>query len=356
MTVIEEGMALEDLKIELLTDIAGDDGTDSMRGDISAKRKQFVEKLDLWKEQYDRHVGPLLEEAAAAVVVAVQDAVHASFPLAAPDVDDPADDDTGQATTTAGKRRHPPTPPPRPPLWHEIDAVRIDLPSSYDPRVQRHASMVSVVEVEKTLRQVQAKAALDEVRTHIITNEAFKIQKHNVSGQKATTRATNQIRKKQQAINEAASKYRRARRTLITLGMKREDRTYRELKPEDVRKFTLYSAQQQLGQSKETPSWIWESFSFVEEQQDEKYRDFFDDGTGLWLLPSDRLFDMFLSVGVHWFRSSALKQRWDEQVRLLEEEMRRTVRFFSHFKRHWSKKADAADQLGLPGEAAYARK
>ena len=59
---------------------------------------------------------------------------------------------------------------------------------------------------------------------------------------------------------------------------------------------------------------------------------------------------------MHWFRSRALCARWNEEIRLLIEEMRRTIRFFAHFRRHWTTIADGYELEGESGPAAHARK
>ena len=53
---------------------------------------------------------------------------------------------------------------------------------------------------------------------------------------------------------------------------------------------------------------------------------------------------------------SALRSRWSEEVRLLEEEMRRTVRFYKWNKRDWEVTAEIRENEKLQGAAAYARK
>ena len=64
----------------------------------------------------------------------------------------------------------------------------------------------------------------------------------------------------------------------------------------------------------------------------------------------------YLVIKVHWFRMSALRSRWEEERKLVREEMQRTVRFF-HFKRvQWLSKAGMLDQKGRHGEASYSRK
>ena len=59
---------------------------------------------------------------------------------------------------------------------------------------------------------------------------------------------------------------------------------------------------------------------------------------------------------VVWFRSRAAAARCVEEVALLEEEMRRTVRFFKYYEGDWRRKAISAQNAGLGGQAADARR
>ena len=59
---------------------------------------------------------------------------------------------------------------------------------------------------------------------------------------------------------------------------------------------------------------------------------------------------------VHWFRSSAQFRRWKEELEILEEEMKRTVRFFMYWERKWLDIARSRDAEGEDGAAAYARR
>lgn len=48
--------------------------------------------------------------------------------------------------------------------------------------------------------------------------------------------------------------------------------------------------------------------------------------------------------------------RWTEEVSLLEEEMRRTIRFFKYWQRQWMGYADTDELEGKDSSAAYSRK
>ena len=59
---------------------------------------------------------------------------------------------------------------------------------------------------------------------------------------------------------------------------------------------------------------------------------------------------------MHWFRSKALAARWQEELVLLLEEMRRSVRFFLRWRNMWNDRARARERQDELGAAAYARR
>lgn len=63
-----------------------------------------------------------------------------------------------------------------------------------------------------------------------------------------------------------------------------------------------------------------------------------------------------LSVSrVQWFRLSAKATRWREEVEIVEEEMRRTQRFFYNLHSSWHSKSQiAGGEIISRGRAAYA--
>lgn len=59
---------------------------------------------------------------------------------------------------------------------------------------------------------------------------------------------------------------------------------------------------------------------------------------------------------VHWFRSKALAAHWQEELALLLEEMRCTLRFFLHWRNIWLARARERERQDEIGAAAYARR
>ena len=65
---------------------------------------------------------------------------------------------------------------------------------------------------------------------------------------------------------------------------------------------------------------------------------------------------ILVETRAHWFRCSAAKARWEEEVYLLQEEMYRTVQSFKADELEWQQRAQAEDDAGRAGSAAYCRR
>ena len=56
---------------------------------------------------------------------------------------------------------------------------------------------------------------------------------------------------------------------------------------------------------------------------------------------------------VYWFRARASAARWHEEIQILREEMRRTLRFFKQEREGLQAIAEAEKRKGNLGRAAY---
>ncbi|THG98302.1 hypothetical protein EW026_g3863 [Hermanssonia centrifuga] len=405
---IEEGIELQDLKAEILQELAAGADSDTPASTMTDLRKGFTKRVDAWRIRSGIYLTPLVDQAAGDLddggkrvaaealerdteVGQVDEEVER---WAAPDdeTEDPQDlpvnsvesessnvrpthvlpkrksklvpevigtmstptvlssfsstpsrsveskgkkrkrdpGDTGEPSTVGKK------PEKRSEAWLEVNAVLIELPSSHHSTIRAHPCIQPAVVIEMELRKNKARGYLDDLRTHLITSYGLTAKKKEVRGQRRTTRAYGAIRRKWKTIQNSATAYRRARHALLALGMPESDRTFQLLKKQDIKAFTLFTADQQLGDSKKKTSWIWDDLSFINAQGDDGMKDYFED-----------------AVRVHWFRTSALKERWYEQILLVQEEMRRTVRFFKYYEDDWTV---AAESSKCRGRAAYARK
>lgn len=167
--------------------------------------------------------------------------------------------------------------------WNEINSVQIELPSSLPKTIRDHAGMKAATEVENSLRKLQAEDALDELRTLLITSYGLNSDRRRLAGQKATTRALNALKRKWMQIRVAAGKYRRVRTIMVALGMNEDDETFMPLRREDVKAFAMFTGEEQLGDSKKMPSWIWEKINFLGAQGEGKVREYCIEGTLVWI-------------------------------------------------------------------------
>lgn len=175
-------------------------------------------------------------------------------------------------------------------MWVRADAISVVLPSSCvgcvlgarcaarkldsgrgvrcQGCVQDQACLRTAVEVEVGLRKGQANDALDDLRTHLITNEVVnanikKRSKRAKEGKAMTTRHVHTIIAKSENILVAAGEYRRAYRALVALKAPLGDE-FKPLPPQAVRPFVTSGEDQRLGDSKAQPSWIWQNLRFLD--------------------------------------------------------------------------------------------
>ncbi|KAI0741135.1 hypothetical protein C8Q76DRAFT_608959 [Earliella scabrosa] len=341
LDAVYEGVELQSIRDNLLDAIEDDDQSDESKEKIADARDAFLRRLSVWSTTYNSVIQPALETAAQEVTnehTSAPQALPSTFPLRAHA--EPRPDIT--AKTTRAEHGLPPLrvpTSPKKPMWHEIYAIQILLPSAFDARILHKDVVKPIAAWEKRVREGRANDALNELRTNIITSEMLKLKKMDSTGKAASTRMGKKIQRKHGEVESAAEDYRRTWTALLALGVSEDDPLFRPLRKQDVVKFPMTSNRDNIGNSRKAVSWIWEDMSFGEREDDEQYKDFYDDVRR-----------------VHWFRSSALVARWREEVNVLVEEMHRSVRFFGHFRRTWVRAAEDHDAKQEDADAAYARK
>ncbi|KAJ3544346.1 hypothetical protein NM688_g5753 [Phlebia brevispora] len=198
--------------------------------------------------------------------------------------------------------------------------------------------MAAAVMIERQVLEEYALEALDELRSLLVVSASLKNAAQQYQNQGVGTRIRTAQRRRWRAIQYASSTYRRTRKTLMSLGMDKNDTQLRELTRPDVHAFVVLPSNQQLGDSRKHVSWIWENLDFAARQKG---------GVAEYCIDAYR---------VHWLKSHALSLRWQEEVLLLRAEMRRTVRYFKFYEMDWTKRAAAAEAVRDNARMAYARK
>ncbi|KAI1785585.1 hypothetical protein LXA43DRAFT_899423 [Ganoderma leucocontextum] len=332
LDVIERGVELQQER-EALLDVLDKDNRGNLR-EVTLRCEEFHAEVDRWQILQETYLAPLVEDASASLQAT---SIPPDFPFR--DVStDFRDVSTSLRESTDGlpRRRNGNG---KTDSWKEVSEVFVPLPSLYHRAIRDHPSIRRLCALEYDFRQVAADRALGDVRASIISCEVIKMKKHDSHSKKTTERYDRRIMTANAEVANNADHYRRHWSALHVLGMPDSDPQFRRLKDADAVNIDLSTAQNLLGQSKRAVSWIWGDFSFVESKDDTRYQEFYDDARR-----------------VYWFRSSAVHAHWEEEVHLLVEEMRCTLRFHGYQRDQWNAYAREKDASQESGAAAYARK
>ncbi|KAJ2914486.1 hypothetical protein MD484_g5955, partial [Candolleomyces efflorescens] len=216
------------------------------------------------------------------------------------------------------KHESPNTVPPHEiPLW---------LPSQIGKQLPCNIRLATI---EYRLREAQAHEALGTLRRNLqMRASLYDVKDRWLRGQGANTRALNAIASVQGRIDAAVADYRRAREALLSLatvlGYEKIDETLLVLKNEDIR--SMSTPDDGKGETRRTISWIWRQGDANEAGSDSYIAD---------------------TVRVEWAKSRARAQRHLEEIKIVKEEMNRTIRFFEWKEKQWNGRATA----GLGGDA-----
>jgi hypothetical protein len=233
--------------------------------------------------------------------------------------------------------------------------VPLFLPSSLSRNLQSTPGLSKSLAREVQLRIAQADDALADIRHHLrIISGLWQFKKVNISGtgNRPNTRMRSLFNRFNHRMRQSVLRYRAARSALLAANLEQQlewkDRL-KDLKDSDVRgpgKDDFYlqepgSANYGASKGRYEISWIWlvpQSRSEVDTNSSEQV---FDEG-----------------LRVEWSKSQARKMRWEEEVEIIQEEMRRTIVYYE-WKQQWWLEQPArqmpSDSI-QNGIAAYSRK
>ncbi|KAF9018828.1 hypothetical protein BDZ89DRAFT_959732 [Hymenopellis radicata] len=254
------------------------------------------------------------------------------------------------------------------------EETKLFLPSELKKRdrVLDRACAPGLVDAEARLREAECREALEDLRQGLRTRSvAHMFTVRNVTGQNPTTRAEGLQRKIQIGIQLNKLRYRWARNALFQLkGHGEWERELKILNDTDIRGLTerMLSAQEQdernrlrdlgiidesvldpassdavvaPGEGRRRVSWIWY--------------------TPTEIIPGDddaSAYSRNTALKIEWCKARARKLRWQEEVELLLEEMRRVVEFHRWSGSCWRARVNARGNVSpelRQGISAFAR-
>ncbi|KAJ7805682.1 hypothetical protein B0H14DRAFT_3153313 [Mycena olivaceomarginata] len=213
--------------------------------------------------------------------------------------------------------------------------------------------------MEVQLRVSQCLNCLSQLRSSLHAKRwLIAYRNANVTGQHQTTKAAQLIERVGERVEQLADRYRQGRRALVSLGVEQEYPHLHELKKEDIqldgdrddsdlasrKKLAMIgtgrASRNMPGTSRRVMSWIWTAPGAFDGDNAEEHH-------------------LHESIRVEWARARARKDRWDEEVMLLREEMRRVLRYLEWQAQWWRDQATRRkdwDSATAAGAEAYALK
>ncbi|TRM60680.1 hypothetical protein BD626DRAFT_549440 [Schizophyllum amplum] len=259
-------------------------------------------------------------------------------------------------------------------VW-AADPANIDTPVERRPlfppsslsQEERAVLPCDVAAIEIRLRDAQCRVGLNAVRTHLLAKaRELRFKNSNIRHQGSTTRARNILKGIDDKVRASADKYVIARDALVRLANseasdvrwrkldvhkdlrcmeEREDTRRQGAAQEDEAAAASTSHLQRMrdatGEGRRTVSWIWYGSETV--SSDAEGTELYEDG-GLHLA----------GVRVEWCKAYARLRRWQEQILLLREEMRRTLVSLDYRAQVWKTRGTSEKRDGPLGEGSRA--
>ena len=203
------------------------------------------------------------------------------------------------------------------------EKIELWLPSALPPSSRDSQCIGGLAQLEYRLRFAQASNALHNIR-HLrrLTRVLITASRAHITGTQGTaTRGRSSFDKTKAQLSEAVSTYRVARKAITNLSPNEEFGTWKkaflELKDEDIRGPGLESTKSTA--SRFVQSWIWTTASKLTTSSDDP--------------------DLNAALRVEWCKAQERAKRYEEEVELVIEEMRRTLVSFDLNACEWEKRA-----------------
>jgi hypothetical protein len=235
-----------------------------------------------------------------------------------------------------------------------VEDISLFLPSTLSSNLQNTPGFRDLLDHEIQLRIAQADDALADIRHHLrVISGLWQFKKVNISGtgNHPNTRMRTLFNRFSHRMKGSVLRYRAAHLALLAADPDGEwkDRL-KDLVDADVRgpgrdDFYLQEAGNKAAEASKgryEVSWIW----LVQRPKSE-----------VETHTSEQVFDEGLRV--EWSKSQERKNRWEEEVHLIQEEMRRTIVYYEWKESWWLEqetRRSAGDDSIQQGLAAYAQK
>ncbi|OJT09417.1 hypothetical protein TRAPUB_10785, partial [Trametes pubescens] len=177
--------------------------------------------------------------------------------------------------------------------------VALPVPSTYPLTARNHPRFAMAVAAERDIRRAQASDALRELRYKLGLKSFLFNSTAGAFGQVNKTRNQKTMHKTNEDIRQYREEYELARSRLYLIAEPTDKAEYPPLTADDCVQLNLYHAQEKPGMKRKEVSWIWRDKRY----QGEKANQYTSE-----------------AARIEWFRASARRTRWAEELELVKEE------------------------------------
>lgn len=226
------------------------------------------------------------------------------------------------------------------------DLFKLMLPSQLSSEDRQSWCLPGLPTLEARFRYAQADDALAELcrLRRLFQGLSDQNRKHITTSQGTTTRGKGTFDRYKARISRAAAVYRHARRALVALdpngAINQWTTRFLELKDADIRGPGRDDDEPSEGRT--VSSWIW-----LVPNASHGGTGANSDGPNLSQRAASGE-ELAVSIRAHWARCQARAERYEEEVELTVEEMRRTLDFFAHKSRWWLELQDKRTASDAP--------
>ncbi|KAG1739754.1 hypothetical protein EDB19DRAFT_1908771 [Suillus lakei] len=310
-TWISMGLAIEEAQIALLIEVRriGRRSTETQRLDIARQRDRLQGQIDGFTQSALTHLGEGFD--------ADDDPDDLTL-----DILDDLDDDPADFSETSDTWTNSP------------ELTVIPLPSNLGVDRCRRCMAEDLIPLEMSLREGQANDALHNLRIHLCNKAIlFRTTVRQAKSQALKTRAWSQVTSVQQAVSLHASIYTKTRKQMMQLEPGQDQiQKYKPLLREQLKISTAVGDPNARGQRNESLAWFW-SVEVDLGGSDHSWNEEF--------------------YRVHWLRAKSLRDRWKEELLVVESEMDWTCNFFLRKAAQWIERMGESSANRLRGHACY---
>jgi hypothetical protein len=233
------------------------------------------------------------------------------------------------------------------------EATAIFMPSSLKQEDILRLGLETLAAQELELRKGQASDCLQSLRMAlghkaVLYRTKMRTEKTSVG----KTRNWNDAKTITTKINKYVRAYKRAHTALQRLGADSATlMQYQELRTEHLTLSADITEENRFGQRSDVLPWFWR----LHGQNPDQHDTWMKECKSIFFITANTI-NYCLVYRVNWLRAKARYDRWNEELSIVQHEMKWTILWFKHQMEEWKNRLKRSAEERKPGHIAYAEK